>query len=75
MRPRDLSVDAVDELVHAGRQIARAITVDTPGRRDAFEGHVDCLTEAVMGVTRGLQAIAAALEDLASAVREHGNIE
>jgi hypothetical protein len=75
MRPREGAIDAVDELVHAGRQIARAITSDASGGRDASGGHVECLTEAVMGITAGLHAIAAALEDLASAVREHGTAD
>jgi hypothetical protein len=70
-RPRE--VKTVDDLASAATQIARAITADAVGGHDAFGGHVECLTEAVMGLTVGLQAIASALSDLASAVREHGD--
>ena len=40
------------------------------GRRDANDGYVASLTEAVMGITGGLVRIADAIEDLAEAVRE-----
>lgn len=40
------------------------------GARDAAGGLVSCLTEAVMGNTAGLVAIASAISDLAEAIRE-----
>lgn len=43
---------------------------DLPGGKDATGGHVECLTEAVVGVTAGLCRIADALESIAEAIRE-----
>lgn len=40
------------------------------GGKDAAGGYVNCLTEAVMGNTAGLMAIANAISDLAEAIRE-----
>lgn len=40
------------------------------GGNDAAGGHVASLTEAVMGVTRGLCCIAEALDNVAQAIRE-----
>lgn len=37
---------------------------------DATGGHVESLTEAVMGITTGLTMIAESISDLAEAVRE-----
>lgn len=53
------------------RSIAGAITPlgAMPGR-DESGGHIASLTEAVMGVTAGLYAIANALWDVAEAIRE-----
>lgn len=59
------------ELESTAKILARAIcaSVAAPGR-DATGGHVECLTEAVMGVTAGLVKIAEAISDLAEAVRQ-----
>ena len=54
-------------------RLAAAITPNIPGSNDASGSHVASLTEAVMGVTSGLIAIAYAIEDLANAVREHSD--
>lgn len=55
------------------RMLASSITPpEALGTRDASGGHVESLTEAVMGVTAGLVRIAESIEDLAEAVRERG---
>lgn len=52
--------------------IGHAIVPEGPiAGHDAAGGLVISLTEAVMGVTAGLMKIAAAISDLADAVREH----
>ena len=55
----------------AATRIADAITpvASSPGT-DATGGSVSSLTEAVMGMTAGLVAIAEAIDNLAEAVRE-----
>jgi hypothetical protein len=60
---------AVDDLAREVGKIADAITPThvAPGQ-DENGGHVGCLTEAVMGVTGGLMAIASAIQELAEAV-------
>ena len=51
--------------------LANSITpASSFGGRDANDGYVASLTEAVMGITGGLVKIAYAIEDLAEAVRE-----
>ncbi|HRD87803.1 MAG TPA: hypothetical protein PK752_06005 [Accumulibacter sp.] len=53
--------------------LTKAITpIGIPVTADAAGVGVESLTESVMGVTAGLVRIAYAIEDLASAVREHG---
>lgn len=47
--------------------LARRITASASPGKDATGGHVESLTEAVMGVTAGLVAIASAIERLAEA--------
>lgn len=61
-----------DELVSgACKLIANAITpTGVLGGRDATDGIVSSLTEAVMGVTAGLCKIAESIENLAEAIRE-----
>ena len=53
-------------------RVANAITTNSaaPGE-DALGGQVSCLTEAVMGITNGLKAVADAIEHLAEAVERH----
>lgn len=62
-----------DELIGNGlRKIANAITPDSAyPATDAAGGYVGSLTEAVIGMTAGLVAIATAIHDLADAVREN----
>ena len=62
-------VDALDRLGSCTLLIATAITPNGAGGPDEAGGHVGSLTEAVMGVTKGLCLIAAAIESLAEAVR------
>lgn len=56
---------AVIELNEAIRKVAHAISADAAPGHDASGGTVDSLTEAVMGMTAGLFAIASAIESLA----------
>ncbi len=52
--------------------LANSITpASSFGGRDANDGYVASLTEAVMGITGGLVRIANAIDDLADAVREN----
>lgn len=50
------------------RTIATAITDNAAPGHDAAGGTVLCLTEAVMGVTAGLFAIAGSLEKIAEVI-------
>jgi hypothetical protein len=69
-------VDAVASLSYSTKRIANAITPGhAAGSTDASGGHVESLTEAVMGMTAGLGHIAEAIESLADAVRNHGGGE
>ena len=64
-------VDAIDDLADAVRTVRGAITPSgNHAPKDASEKHVDSLTEAVMGITAGLYAVAGAIENLAEAVRD-----
>lgn len=65
--------EAVAELARSARRIADAIMPNIPGAKNQYGGHVESLTESVMGVTQGLGDIAAAIRELAEAVREHGS--
>ena len=65
-------VDVLDRLARRAARIADAITPNIVGNKDASGGHVESLTEAVMGVTAGLCAIAEAIDGLAAAVRKRG---
>lgn len=52
------------------KKLADAITPPAFPGTDAEGGHVESLTEAVMGITKALSSIADAIQELASAVRE-----
>lgn len=64
---------SMDHIGQSVRRLADAISpfVGVAGGTDATGGHVECLTESVMGVTAGLVKIAEAISDLADAVRDH----
>jgi hypothetical protein len=62
-------LDPMEELVFAVRRLGNAVTANVVGGQDATGGHVECLTEAMMGVTAGLCRIAEAIEGLADALR------
>jgi len=76
-------VDALEKLSGNAYRVANAIADQraAPGR-DVHGGHIGCLLEAVMGVTKSLQniadameplgGIAGAIEKLADAVESHG---
>jgi hypothetical protein len=73
-RGREVNISgAILKLHESSKAIANAITPlgAAPGT-DASGGFVSSLTEAVMGVSAGLSSIAEAINDLAMAVREHG---
>lgn len=63
-------VDVLAHLAQATACVARSITPpDAIGNEDACGGHVESLTEAVMGMTGGLARIADSISELADAVR------
>lgn len=68
-------MENIDELVDGVQQgfriLANAITPSgVIAGTDAAGGHVESLTEAVMGMTAAMVQIAGAITDLADAVRE-----
>lgn len=68
-------VDVIHELAAATRMVAVSITPNAAPGKDINGGHVESLTEAMMGVSESLTSIADAIRDLAEAVREHGGHE
>lgn len=71
LEPANL-VDVVHYVARAADRIATAITPRAAPGKDANGGHVESLTEAVMGMTVGLNAIADAINHLAEAVENRG---
>ncbi len=65
-------IGSIKDLSESAKRIAYSITPPVAGNKDASGGHVESLTEAVMGVTGGLCKIAEAIESLAEAVRSSG---
>lgn len=71
-------IDDTDDLVQrelarnkAIQSIAHAITpVDAAAGHDVFGDYTSSLTEAVMGISKGLDRVANALESIADAIRE-----
>lgn len=63
-------VDVIGRLAHETHRVATAILANAAPGHDAAGGRVESLTEAVMGITAGLVAIAAAINHLAEAVRD-----
>lgn len=63
-------VDVINHLSYSTRRIADAITPNITGGKDETGGHVESLTEAVMGMTRGLCQIASSIELLAEVIRD-----
>lgn len=63
------------EVLYQGlRNIANSITpMSAAGSTDAMGGYVSSLTEAMMGHTRALSAIADALENIAHAIEGLGD--
>ena len=56
------------------KQIARALTpLDAADGTDAQGGNISSLTEAVMGITSALTAVAGSLSDIASAIDRHNS--
>ena len=64
--PEDFAnvVDVIDSLVTQASRVAQAIVADAGPGTDASGGTITSLTEAVMGVTAGLHAIADAINNL-----------
>lgn len=57
--------DATNKVADKIGRLADAITPNVCGATDAAGGHIESLTEAVIGVTAGLVKIADAIESLA----------
>lgn len=64
--------DIVGDAVLMLNKLAVAVSNDAAPGTDATGGHINCLTESVMGITAGLVRVADAIHDLAAAVRERG---
>lgn len=64
------AASGLHELARAVMSAKRAILPDACGGPDASGGHVNSLTEAVMGVTAGLIEISRSIDFLASTVSE-----
>lgn len=58
----------IEQMLYAVKRIGDAITPNVVGTTDETGGHVESLTEAVMGITSGLCKIASALETLGEIV-------
>ena len=52
------------------RSVGHAITAPVAGASDATGGHVESLTEAVMGMTTALENISSSLDSIAQAIRD-----
>lgn len=61
---------AMENIDGAIRLLSHAVTADACGTEDETGGHVESLTEAVVGVTYGLMNIARALDRLADAAEK-----
>jgi hypothetical protein len=61
-------VDVLQHVANASGMISRAITAPASAGSDHCGGHVECLTEAVMGITSGLCKIADSIDRLAEAI-------
>lgn len=72
LEPANL-VDVGCFIARAADRVAAAITPRAAAGKDANGGHVESLTEAVMGITGGLHLVAEAIRELADAVRSNGD--
>jgi hypothetical protein len=64
-------MDEIELVAQSLRKIADSITpVDAAPGRDFVGGHVESLTEAVMGMTAAIVQVADALYDIATALRD-----
>ena len=64
---------AIDGLSSAVERLAESLyPKDVMAGEDAAGGHVASLTEAVMGITNGLYAIAESIDNRAAAIESHG---
>ena len=61
-------VDVGDRIATALFRMGDAITPCVAGSQDATGGHIESLTESVMGVTAGLVQIAVAIDRVADAM-------
>jgi hypothetical protein len=72
LRELEPLMNRIEEIFEkTGKNIAEAITVTAVPGKDATGGNISCVTEAIMGVTSGLVAVANSIQDLAKAVRSH----
>ena len=58
------------ELLESIKRLGEAITPNVVGSSDRSGGHVESLTEAVMGITAGLFRIAESIDGLSEAIQE-----
>lgn len=61
-------VDTIQQVASGLYAVRNSIAPNVAGGTDAAGGHVTSLTEACMGITAGLMAIASALESVAAAI-------
>ena len=62
-------VDVIDRLARYVGRVANSITPPVAGGTDANGGHVESLTEAVMGVTQSTSNIASAISEVACSLQ------
>ena len=60
-------VDVLDRIAQATHRVSTAISSEASAGTDATDGKVECLVEAMMGVTAGLVAVAESIRYLADA--------
>ena len=68
--PEIASAFHVERIADGVGRVAQAITANAAPGHDATGAHVECLTEAVMGMTQALSDIAEAINRIASALED-----
>jgi hypothetical protein len=70
-----MNVEGAEKLANAILSLRDAVKPCAAPGTDAAGGTVDSLTEAIMGITAGLEHIALSICDLADAVRERESVK
>lgn len=70
MKSGAISSEKIEEFLYAFKRLGNAITPNVCGSSDKTGGHVESLTEAVMGVTSGLCRIADAIDNFSEIIKE-----